>query len=380
VIYLDRIYLDHAATSPLLPEVLDAMRPWLGAPGNPASVHAAGRAAAAAVERAREQVAALLGRDPAGIVLCSGATEANHAAIRGLAALGARAFAASAIEHPSVHGALEACAGGRRIALPVGPDGAVDLGPAAGLDEGDAIALMAANHETGAVQPVAEAARIAAERGARLHVDATQAAGKLALLPELVARAHTVAISGHKLGGPVGAGALSLPDGGPFPALLTGGSQERGRRAGTVNVAGAVGLGAAAELARRELADRLARWERLAALLRAGIAALGGRCVAAGAVRLPSTTTAVFAGIRGDTLVQALDLGGVAVSSGAACASGSVGPSPVLAAMGEPEPAGGLRVSFGPATGETDVRALLDVLAQALPRIRAAAEWERELG
>jgi cysteine desulfurase len=367
------IYLDHAATSPMLAEVVEAVQPWLGRPANPASVHAPGRAAAAAVEQARAEVAALLGRPPAGVVFCSGATEANHTAIRGLWATGTRRFAASPIEHPSVRGALEAvqASGAEILSLPVGRDGVVRLDLPS---EVDALVLMAANHETGVRQPVGDAAALAARIGARLHVDATQALGSGPV--DALALAETVALSAHKLGGPVGVGALSLRSGAPFPALLTGGSQERGRRAGTVDVAGVVGFGVACRLAREHGPARAERWGRLAASLRAGLDALGARPVGDRARAVPSTTTVVFEGVRGDALVQALDLAGIAVSSGAACASGAVGPSPVLAAMGEAEPAGGLRISFGPGTRADEVEALLAALEAALPLIREASSWE----
>lgn len=361
------IHLDHAATSPLLPEVAEAMAPWLGVPANPSSVHASGRAAAAALDRARDEVAALFGRDPAGIVFVSGATEANHTGIRGLRALGALRFAAAAIEHPSVHGALAATGAGVHV-LPTGADGVVRLSLP---DDVDAIVLMAANHETGVLQPIREAATRARARGARLHVDATQAAGRIDLEG---LDADVVTASAHKLGGPVGTGVLSLRTGEPFPALMGGGSQERGRRAGTVNVAGAVGFGAACRLARTERAVRLARWTALTERLEAGLVPLGARIL--GGPRIATTTCALFPRIRGDTLVQALDLAGIAVSSGAACASGSVAPSPVLVAMGESEAAGGLRVSFGPRSTGAEVEALLAALSRVLPTIRAAAAWE----
>jgi cysteine desulfurase len=359
------IYLDHAATSPLLPEVRDAMLPWLGVPANPASVHRAGREAAAALERAREQVACLLGRPAQGVVFVSGATEGNHTALRGFAARGARRFAVAPIEHPSVLGALEQ-AQAEIVALPVSRSGVVlleDLSPV------DVIVLQSVNHELGAIQPVARASELAAQRGSLLHVDATQAAGKL----ELQGDPDTLVISGHKLGGPAGIGALSLREPGPFPALLTGGAQERRRRAGTVNVAGAVGMGVAAMLAHREREQRTQRWTELAEHLRAGLVPMGARLVG---TMLPSTTTFVLPLIRGDLLVQALDLRGIAVSSGAACASGSVEPSPVLRAIGDPEPSGGVRVSFGRQTTRADVEALLHALSEALPAIRQALCWE----
>jgi cysteine desulfurase len=383
------IYLDHAATSPLLPEVAEAMREWLGVPANPSSVHAAGRRAAAAVDRARVEVAALLDRDPAGIVFGSGATEANHAAIRGFVELGARRVLVSPVEHPSVYGALERAASSASSGpaaiqwtrMDIGPDGITrvpdpDPSSASGLREpgaaADLVVLMAVNHEIGTVQPVRSVAEVL-RPGARLHVDATQAAGRIPLqgLP-----ADSIALSAHKLGGPVGVGALSLRDGAPFPALLTGGSQERGHRAGTVNVAGVVGFGVACRIAREQLEARQARGSALAERLRAGLVAFGGRLV--GADPIPAITCVVFDDLPGETLVQALDLRGVAVSSGAACASGSVGPSPVLRALAEPNARGGVRISLGPASTAEDIEGVLAALAAALPPIREAARWETE--
>lgn len=353
------IYLDHAATSPLLPEVRAAIEPWLGVPANPSSVHAAGRAAAMAVERAREAVGALLGRDPAGIVFCSGATEANHLGIRGWKA--ARILA-SPIEHPSAEAAL---AGAEIARLPIDRRGVVE--PAS--TDADLVVCLAVSHEIGTVQP------IRALRGRRLHVDATQAAGRIDLRG---LDADSVVISGHKLGGPAGVGALSLRDGGPFPALLTGGPQERGRRAGTLNVAGIVGLAAACALAEGERAERAERHAALAEALRAGLIELGGRIV--GEAPVPAITCAVFDGLRADSLVQALDLRGVATSAGAACASGATSGSPVLRAIGEPDPRAGLRISLGPRTTGAEIDQALDALRAVLPAARAAARWEREGG
>ena len=217
----------------------------------------------------RDEVAALLGRDPAGIVFVSGATEANHTGIRGIAARGARRFAAAAIEHPSVHGAL---AGLEVHCLPTRPDGAARLDDLP--EDTNVVVLMAVNHETGVVQPIREAARWVRQRARWLHVDATQAAGKLGLRD---LDADAVTLSAHKLGGPVGIGALSLRDGDPFPALLGGGSQERGRRAGTVNVVGAVGFAAACRAARLDHDARAARWTLLSEVLASGLGALGAR-------------------------------------------------------------------------------------------------------
>jgi len=360
-------YLDHASTTPMLPEVREAILPWLGRPANPSSIHAHGRAAAEAVERARAEVAALLGRDPSGIVFTSGATEANHLALRGLAMKGARRFAVAGIEHPSVHGALDA-AGVERVPMDVGRDGVARIHVPDGTD---VVVLQAVNHETGVPQPIGEALEAARRVGAALHVDAAQACGKM---PLDVREVDAVVVSAHKTGGPVGVGAISLRDGIGFPALLTGGAQERGRRAGTINVAGVVGFGEACRLAAAELVQRRATWSALAERLRAGLSSLGGRVLGS---PIPSTTCVVFDGVSGELVVQALDLEGISVSSGAACASGSTAPSPVLAAMHEPDARAGVRVSFGPRTRAAEVDALLAALPDVLARVRVAASVER---
>lgn len=370
------IYLDHNATSPLLPEVLQAMQPWLGVPANPASPHRTGQAAAAAVERAREQVATLVGGVPEGVVFTSGATEANHLFVRGaLAAAGGGArpelrWRAAPIEHPCVTAAL-AQWGAVGDPLPVRPNGTVDLD---GL-EADLVglSLMAANHETGVIQPVAQARALTRALGAVLHVDATQAAGRI---PLQLGEVDGVVLSGHKLGGPAGTGALVLRDGEPFAPLLSGGGQERGRRAGTVNTAGVVGLGHACAIAHRDLAHRTERWTALRDRLEAGLRDLGARVVGAAAPRVPNTTCAIFGDLRAESLVQALDLHGLCVSAGAACSSGSLQASPVLTAMGDPNPEGGLRVSLGPSSQPDDVEALLAALPQVLETARLAQSWE----
>jgi cysteine desulfurase len=369
------IHLDHNATSPLLPEVLDAMRPWLGVPANPASAHRSGQAAAAAVERARAHVAALVGGNPAGVVFTSGATEANHLAIYGLVAkAGRRGWMTSAIEHPCVHDAARRWA--EPVAtLPVGPDGRARIvalpADLAGLS------LMAANHETGVLQPIDEAAAAARAVGAALHVDATQAAGRV---PLALGDVDAVALSSHKLGGPAGVGALVLRDGEPFGPLLGGGGHERGRRAGTVNTAGVVGFGEACRIAAAASTARAAAWGARRARLEAALVALGGRIVGAEAPRVANTTLVIFAGLRADGLVQALDLAGFATSAGAACASGSLRPSPVLAAMGDAEPTGGLRISLGPSTTDDDLSALFAALPAVLDAAREAASWEEDGG
>jgi cysteine desulfurase len=235
---------------------------------------------------------------------------------------------------------------------------------------------MAANHETGVLQPI-ESARVAAHAvGALFHVDATQAAGRV---PLALAHADGVVLSSHKLGGPGGVGCLILRDGEPFPPLLTGGSLERGRRAGTVNVAGVVGFGEACRLARLHLDERARHTGSLSAVVRHGLLALGVRLVGDPMRCLPNTTCAVFPGIRGEAVVVALDLHGICVSSGAACASGSVEASPVLRAMGDPEPAGGVRISLGPQNEPRDVDALLAVLNRVLGGLREEAAWAARL-
>jgi len=366
------IYLDHNATSPLLPEVLEAMRPWLGVPANPASVHRAGQAAATAVERAREEVAALVGGNPAGVVFTSGATEANHTFLRGLVRRRPGRVVVGPIEHPSVLAAAEAVAsGGCPVQrLEVGGDGVArvpDLLPDTVL-----LSLMAANHETGVLQPLDRARAAARAVGAALHVDATQAAGRV---PLHLGDADGVVLSAHKLGGPGGIGALVLPDGTPFPPLLTGGSQERGRRAGTVHTAGAVGFGEACRLARTEVAARRERWEVLSERIRARLRTRGARLVGDPDRLLPNTTCVVFPGLLGESLVQGLDLRGVCVSAGAACASGSLEPSPVLLAMGDPEPEGGLRISLGPRTTAEEVDVFLQVMDEVLENARASERF-----
>ncbi len=349
------VYLDHNATSPLLPEVLEAMRPWLGTPANPASAHIFGQRATVAVEEARSHVAALTGGVPAGVVFTSGATEANHTFLHGHG--GISSIAVSGIEHPCVHDAV-ARLGAEVLPIPVGANGRMGVVPAA-----DLIVMMAANHETGVIQPVNEAR--ARHPGAIFHVDATQAAGRI---PLALGDIDGVVLSSHKLGGPGGVGALILKDGEPFPALLGGGSQERGRRAGTVFTAGVVGFGEACRIAAAELESRCRHWTVWSDQIRETVRALGGEVI--GAPLLSNTTCAVFPGIQGESLVQALDLNGVAASAGAACASGSLEASPVLKAMGHPHPDCVLRISLGPRTTEVDISTGITALRAVVPLLR----------
>jgi cysteine desulfurase len=378
----ERVYLDWNATAPLRPQAREAMVAALDTIGNPSSVHAEGRAARRLVDDARRRVAALVGAEPGDVVFTSGGTEANALALApGMAGGGPQVLLVSAIEHPSV------LAGGRFAAdavikVPVGPDGIVDLGALeqrlATLERdgrGRAlVSLMHANNETGVVQPIAAAAAIVHQAGGLLHVDAVQGAGRIPCdINDL--GADLLTISGHKLGGPQGVGALVRRANAPNWAepLIKGGGQERGARAGTENVAAIAGFGAAAEAATR---DRDAERQRLGALRDRLEASLkvdfpDATVFGAEAERLPNTSLFAVPGAKAETAVIGLDLGGVAVSSGAACSSGKVAPSHVLAAMGVPAPLarGAVRVSIGYATQETDIDRFLAAwtrLAQTL--------------
>jgi cysteine desulfurase len=330
-----RLYLDANATEPLRPAARAAVLAALDEGGNPSAVHADGRAARRRLEAARAALAQRFGAAPADVVFTSGGTEANALAIHALGA--GRRLLVGATEHPAV---LAAAPGAESI--PVQPDGQVDLAALAALLAAGApalVCLMAANNETGVLHPLAEAAALCAAHGARLHVDAVQGARL-----DLAFRGDSMALSGHKLGGPKGAGALLLRPGLALAPLIAGGGQERGRRGGTEALPAIAGM-AAATPAPGEAA-------RLAALrdrIEAGIAALApeARIAGQGAPRLPNTSLILLPGAAAETQVIALDLAGIAVSAGAACSSGKVARSHVLAAMGAGEAAGaGIRVSL----------------------------------
>ncbi|MDE1145560.1 MAG: aminotransferase class V-fold PLP-dependent enzyme [Azospirillaceae bacterium] len=347
---MNAVYLDHNGTCPPRAEAVAAMVAVLSLPGNPSSVHAQGREARRRVEVARRQVAALVGLPPATLVFTGGGTEANALALN---SAGDRAVITSAIEHASV---LEATPGAVRC--PVTTDGAIDLAALdALLAQAGApafISIMAVNNETGVIQPVAEVAALARRHGALFHCDASQAVGRLALDWAAIAPDY-LAFSAHKIGGPQGVGALFVRDGVPLAPLLRGGGQERRRRAGTENVAGIVGFGAAAACdvaAFATLAILRDRLERELAAVAPDLMVAG-----AGAARVANTSCLVAPGWRGETQVMALDLAGVAVSSGSACSSGKVAASHVLAAMGlGPDLAGAaIRVSLGWSTTPKDV-------------------------
>ena len=371
-------YLDHNATTQLDARVLDAMLPYLSGPyGNASSLHRYGRAARDAVERARAQIAALVGAQPGEVVWTSGGTESNNLALKGVAAVAGGRILYGATEHPAVMEAAEALTSQRGVeAVAVDRHGLVDwprferqlaAGPVA------LVALMRANNETGVIQDVERAASLVRAAGARLHVDAVQAAGKIALdFPTL--GADLMSLSSHKLYGPKGIGALLRRAEVDLWPLHHGGPQEKGLRGGTENVAAIVGFGAAAEFAQQEMQQRARHALALRERLESSLGALPGlQIFGAGAERLPNTVQFALPGFDGEALLMQLDRKGFAVSSGSACASGKNEPSHVLLAMGiERELArGAIRVSLGVANTAEQVDAFVDALRQvhaSLPR------------
>lgn len=366
----DRAYLDWNATAPLRLQAKAALTAALELCGNPSSVHGEGRAARRLIEAAREQVAKLVGADPADVIFTSGGTEANALALTPLITRAGdkaplQCLLISAIEHPSVRSA------GRFSAeavseIPVTMQGAVDLAAlkamlakSVSLGGRTLVSIMLANNETGVIQPVREAADIVHEAGGILHVDAVQGPGRIALDLKALG-ADLLTLSAHKLGGPKGVGALIRAPGIHISEpLIKGGGQERGSRAGTENVAGIAGFGAAAEAALQSLNADIARMRALRDTLESGLKTATPQAVIFGADadRLPNTTLFALPGIKAETAVIAFDLDGVAVSSGAACSSGKVQSSHVLAAMGVQRALsdGAIRVSLGPATTENDL-------------------------
>jgi cysteine desulfurase len=351
-------YLDWNATAPLRPEAAAAVRAALARCGNPSSVHRWGRAARQTVERARDAVAGLAGAAPDAIVFVSGGTEANHLALLGS---GRQRILVSAVEHGSV---LQAAPAAQRI--PVDGEGVVDLAALDALLSEDPRPALAsvrfAHNETGIVQPVARVAEVAHAHGALFHCDAVQGAGKVALSADGIG-ADLISLSAHKLGGPPGIGALVIAGHAEPAAMLRGGGQERGRRAGTENMPGIAGFAAAVEAATAGLGD-YQRVRRLRDGLEAEALAAAPEAVVVGAglPRLPNTSALALPGIAAETQVIALDLAGIMVSAGAACSSGKVGPSHVLDAMGvAPEIAvSTIRISLGWSTTEADIADFLD--------------------
>ncbi len=385
---MEAIYLDHAATTPMRPEVVRVMAPYASARfGNPSSVHRWGREARGALEEARERLAAALGAKRGEIVFTGGGTEADNLAVLGSwraarAAAGggaAGAVVCSAIEHKAVLAAAEAAAreGAERILLGVDSEGRVDPGA---LDEALAaapavVSVMWGNNEVGTVQPVAELAARCRSAGVPFHTDAVQAFGKVRVRVD-EAGCDLLSVSGHKLGGPKGVGALYVRDGTALEPLTHGGSQQRGLRPGTENVAAAVGLATAAELAvgtqareERRLAELR---DRLQAGLEAGVAGLvvnGG-----GAARLPQTLNVSVPDADQDALIMSLDLEGIAASTGSACQSGAVEPSHVLVALGRAvRGEASVRFSLGWTTTEEEIERAAALVPKVVERVRAAA-------
>ena len=373
-----RVYLDNNATTPVLPEVFETMQAYFGERfGNASSIHHHGQETRAAVERARESVAALLGGGASEIVFTSGGTEGDNLAIFGLTRPGQHVIS-STVEH---HAVLNSCrhleASGCEVTyVPVNGRGQVDpddvrraLRPNTGL-----ITIMMANNETGVLQPVEEISRIAAEADVYFHTDAVQAAGKVAINVKRI-ECDLLSISGHKMNAPQGVGALYVRKGTTLRPMLFGGSHERSRRAGTENVPGIVALGKAAELAREAFSrgdlEQMSRMrDRLEQTILSQVesTSVNGQ----GAPRVPNTSSIYFECIEGEALVIALDLKGVAVSTGAACSSGAIEPSHVLTAMGmSPERArGSLRFSLGKQNTPEDVDFALSLLKDSVGRLR----------
>ncbi|HEX2447546.1 MAG TPA: cysteine desulfurase family protein [Methyloceanibacter sp.] len=375
-----RSYLDYNATAPLREDVRQAVIAAMSLYGNPSSVHEEGRLARGAIEAARSKVAALVGARPEDVIFTSGGTEANGLA---LAAQGGDAWQCylSASEHPSV------LSGGRfyretTTTIPVDRDGVIDLEILAKELEKHHlggwrpfVSVMAANNETGTIQPVAETSKIVHEAGGLFHTDAVQAAGRIKLEMAMLG-ADMLSLSAHKIGGPKGVGALVLGDGASVEPLIKGGGQERRRRAGTENVAGIVGFGVAAELAAADLANVGAIAELRDELEARTLAMAPSAVVLSAAVqRLANTSCIAVPGVKAETLVIGLDLAGVSVSSGAACSSGKVEASHVLRAMGVPEELaqGAIRVSLGFATNRDDIENFLKAFEELIKRLRPKA-------
>jgi cysteine desulfurase len=358
-----RTYLDYNASAPLLVEAREAMVRALDLQGNPSSVHAEGRRLRGIIEDARDRVAALAGARPADVVFTSGATEANVTVL----SRPWTAILAPGIEHDSILAPARS-RGARWIELPVTASGVVDAGALAAIvlkgdipAAGCVVALQLANNETGVIQPVADVAEFTRAHGIACHTDAVQAAGRIAIDFNALG-VDTLAVSAHKIGGPKGAGALVIREGSAFAALMTGGGQERRRRAGTENPAAIAGFGAAAEAALAGLAN----FERISALrdrLERGVLQATPQAVVFGhdEHRLANTSCIGLAGAPSEIAVIKLDVAGFAVSAGSACSSGKVGASHVLAAMGAaPEAArGAIRVSLGPQTTQDEIDAFL---------------------
>ncbi|HEY8574478.1 cysteine desulfurase family protein [Phenylobacterium sp.] len=365
------LYLDHNATTRVRPEAVAAVTRALEAGGNPSSVHAAGRAARAVVEQARQHVADLIAAPASTVVFTSGGTEANALAIESAVAAGSKRLIVSAIEHDSTQETARASGAAVEV-LPVDGDGVADLGwLAERLGRWDAadgrpfVALMLANNETGVIQPVEEASKIVRAADGWLHVDAIQAAGKIVVDSRGIG-ADTLSVSAHKIGGPQGVGALTFGPRATLSRRQHGGGQERGRRGGTENVPGIAGFGAAAKAANARELEHQAAWRDAAA---EKMKAAGAVVMGEAAPRLPQTLCVATPGFASELQVMALDLAGVMVSAGSACSSGKVKASPVLSAMGQGELAScAIRVSGGWDTTDADWNRFAEAWLEARAR------------
>jgi len=381
-------YLDYAATTPVLDEVVEAMLPFLrGTFGNPSSVYGIGREAKKGLEEARERTAAAIGATPGEVVFTAGGTEADNLALKG-GAFRARAMRGggnhvitTAVEHHAVlHSAEWLEKQGFRVTfLPVDAEGLVDLDALASAlgPETVLVSVMLANNEVGTIQPVGEAVRLTRGRSRALfHTDAVQALGKAVMSVDELG-VDMASFAAHKIGGPKGSGALYVRRKTPLEPILHGGGQERDLRSGTPNVAGIVAMGVAAEIAAGEVLEETVRLSALRDRLQEGIVGSieGVKVNGAGAPRVPGTVNVCIEGLEGESLLLMLDAKGVAASSGSACTSGSLEPSHVLMAMGvRPELAhGSLRLSLGRATTAEDVDYALEVLPPIVERLRSIA-------
>ncbi|OGP60567.1 MAG: cysteine desulfurase NifS [Deltaproteobacteria bacterium RBG_13_61_14] len=386
---MDRIYLDHNATTPAAAEVIEAVSRGLAEEiGNPSSLHYFGQRAKRRLEEAREEVAGLIGAEAKEIIFLSGGTEANNLAIKGVAEANAkqgRHLVTSAVEHHAVLHSFAALEkrGFEVTRLPVDEYGRASvealepvLRPGTVL-----VSVMLANNEVGTLQPVAEMAALCRERGVLFHTDAVQAVGKVPVDVEKLG-VDLLSLSGHKFYGPRGVGALYVRKGVPYLPQMHGGHQERNRRAGTEDLPGIVGMGVAARLARQHLPEWAAHTQRLRELLQTGIEErmVDVKIFGHPQYRLPNTLCAAFGGTEGESLLMNLDLKGVAVSTGSACSSGAIEPSHVLQAMRVPAEylRAALRFSLGKDNTEEQIARVLELLGDIIPRVRSLAPGHRE--
>lgn len=386
---MHRIYLDNNATTSVDPAVLDAMLPYFSADfGNASSIHTFGQRARAAVETARDQVAALLNARPQEIIFTSGGTESDNHAIFGIVAASAapsRHVITTTIEHEAVLNACQALEkqGASVTYLPVSRDGLIDLDDLRKAIRPDTvlITVMHANNELGSVQPLAEIGRIATEADVYFHTDAVQSVGKISVDVKAFGL-DLLSLSGHKFYAPKGIGALYVKGGTRVRPLLFGGHHQRGFRPGTENVAGIIGLGKAAEIARLSLAEDASRTAALRDRLEHSLLARipDSHANACRAPRTPNTTNLTFPGIEGEALIISLDLKGLACSTGAACSSGAVEPSHVLTAIGlsAADARSSIRFSLGRHTTEAEIAAALEIVPASVAQLRELSPTYRK--